>query len=161
VEPIKRRKTRIHLTETQRDQLKRLKNKHSLPQSEATRVQIILWADEGVSYLEIARRLMINKETVTTWLKRWNDRPEIEVHDRLKDLPRPGAPDKFTPEQVCRIIALACESPGTYGRPVTHWTARELADEVIKQRIVNSISVTHTGRLLKKMMCNHVSTGTG
>lgn len=150
MEPIKRRKTRIHLTETQRDQLKRLKNKHSLPQSEATRVQIILWADEGVSYLKIARRLMINKETVTTWLKRWNDRPEIEVHDRLKDLPRPGAPVKFTPEQVCRIIALACESPGTYGRPVTHWTARELADEVIKQRIVNSISVTHTGRLLKK-----------
>lgn len=161
MEPMKRRKTRIHLTETQRDQLKRLKNKHSLPQSEAARVEIILLADEGVSYLEIARRLMINKETVTTWLKRWNDRPEIEVHDRLKDLPRPGAPDKFTPEQVCRIIALACESPETYGRPVTHWTARELAEEVIKQHIVDSISVTHTGRLLKKTMCNRIATGTG
>lgn len=161
MEPMKRRKTRIHLTETQRDQLKRLKNKHRLPQSEAARVEIILLADEGVSYLEIARRLMINKETVTTWLKRWNDRPEIEVHDRLKDLPRPGAPDKFTPEQVCRIIALACESPETYGRPVTHWTARELAEEVIKQHIVDSISVTHTGRLLKKTMCNRIATGTG
>lgn len=158
---MKRRKNRIHLTETQRNQLKQLKSKHTLPQSEATRVQIILLADEGVPYLEIARRLMINKETVTTWVKRWNDKQDMGVHDRLKDLPRPGAPDKFTPEQVCRFIALACENPETYGRPITHWTARELADEAIKQNLVASISVTHTGRLLKKMMCNPIATGTG
>ena len=55
--------------------------------------------------------------------------PEVEGLDRLKDLPRPGAPDKFTPEQVCQLIALACENPETYDRPITHWTARELADK--------------------------------
>jgi len=44
-----------------------------------------------MAYLEIARRLMINKETVTTWVKRWNNRQEAEVHERLKDLLRPGA----------------------------------------------------------------------
>jgi len=61
------------------------------PQNEAKRARIILLSDEGVAYLEIARRLMINKETVTTWVKRWNNRQEAEAHERLKDLPRPGA----------------------------------------------------------------------
>lgn len=158
---MKRQKNRLQLTGHERTRLERIKSKHTTPQNEAKRAHIILLADEGVAYLEIARRLMINKETVTTWVKRWNDRPEAEVRERLKDLPRPGAPDKFTPEQVCPIIAMACESPETYGRPITHWTARELADEVGQQNIVGSISITHTGRLLKKTICNHIGTGTG
>lgn len=158
---MKRRKNRIHLTEHERTKLERIKSKHTTPQNEAKRAHIILLADEGVAYLEIARRLMINKETVTTWVKRWNDSQGVEVQERLKDLPRPGAPDKFTPEQVCLIIALACESPETCGRPITHWTARELADEVSKQNIVDSISITHMGRLLKKTICNRIATGTG
>lgn len=158
---MKRRKNRIKLTEHERTKLERIKSKHTTPQNEAKRAHIILLADEGVSYLEIARRLMINKETVTTWVKRWNERPEAKAHERLKDLPRPGAPDKFTPEQVCLIIAMACESPETYGRPSTHWTARELADEVSQQAIVDSISITHTGRLFKKTICNRIGTGTG
>ena len=158
---MKRRKNRIKLTEHERTKLERIKNKHTTPQNEAKRAHIILLADEGVSYLEIAQRLMINKETVTTWVKSWNDCPEAEAHERLKDLPRPGAPDKFTPEQVCLIIAMACESPETYGRPITHWTARELPDEVSQQNIVDSISITHTGRLLKKTICNRIGTGIG
>lgn len=158
---MKRRKNRIKLTEHERTKLERIKSKHTTPQNEAKRANIILLANEGVSYLEIARRLMINKETVTTWVKRWNDSPEAEAHERLKDLPRPGAPDKFTPEQVCLIIAMACESPEIYGRPITHWTARELADEVSQQNIVDSISITHTGRLLKKTIYSRIGTGTG
>ena len=158
---MKRQKNRIQLTEHERTRLERIKSKHTTPQNEAKWAHIILLADEGVAYLEIARRLMINKETVTTWVKRLNDSTEAEVHDRLKDLPRPGAPDKFTPEQVCLIIAMACESPETYGRPITHWTAQELADEVSQQNIVDSISITHTGRLLKKTIYSRIGTATG
>ena len=47
------------------------------------------------------------------------------------------------------IIATACEPPEKSGRPVTHWTSRELADEVIKRGIVATISVRHVGRFLK------------
>jgi hypothetical protein len=39
--------------------------------------------------------------------------------------------------------------------------ARELADEVSQQNIVDSISVTHTGRLLKKTIYSRIGTGTG
>ena len=68
----------------------------------------------------------------------------------LSDEPRPGAPAKFTPEQVTQILAIACEPPAESGRPITHWTAFELADEVIKRGIVVSISVTQVGRYLRE-----------
>jgi putative transposase len=62
---------------------------------------------------------------------------------------RPGAPRKFTPEQVTQILAVACEPPEKSGRPITHWTAYELADEVVRRGIVASISTTQVGRYLR------------
>ncbi|MCP4933097.1 MAG: IS630 family transposase [bacterium] len=115
------------------------------------RAKIILMADEGIKHLAIATALGISQENViSTWLKRWLERADWPIAERLKDEPRSGAPDKFTPEQLCQIIALACEEPAAYGRPITHWSHRELAEEVIKQGIVESISVSHVGKLLKK-----------
>jgi hypothetical protein len=66
----------------------------------------------------------------------------------LADAPRSGRPDTFTGEQICALIALACEKPQEHGRPITHWTARELRDQTIQQAIVPSISVRHVNRLL-------------
>jgi putative transposase len=43
---------------------------------------------------------------------------------------------------------VACAPPEKCGRPVTHWTPRELADEVKKRSIVPSISARQVGRLL-------------
>ena len=40
------------------------------------------------------------------------------------------------------IVAIARESPLESGRPITHWTQQELADEATSQRSV--------GRILKK-----------
>ena len=68
----------------------------------------------------------------------------------LSDEPRPGAPAKFTAEQVTQILAVACEPPEKSGRPITHWTAQELTDEVIKRRIVASISPSQVSRYLRE-----------
>ena len=69
----------------------------------------------------------------------------------LRDEPRPGAPGKFTPEQVIQILAVACEPPEKSGRPITHWTAHELADEVDQagHRGVD-LAVTQVGRYLRE-----------
>lgn len=67
----------------------------------------------------------------------------------LSDLPRAGCGGKFTAEQIAQILAVACEPPEDSGRPVSHWTPRELAEEVIKRQIVPSISVRQVGRFLK------------
>jgi len=52
-------------------------------------------------------------------------------------------------EQVVELFALACIEPSNYGRAISHWTERELADEMVKQCIVESISPRHVGRLLQ------------
>ena len=57
----------------------------------------------------------------------------------LGDEPRSGAPGKFTPEQVARSLAVACEPPENSGRPITRWTALELTDEVVPRGIVTSV----------------------
>src|SRR5207244_10928636 len=61
-----------------------------------------------------------------------------------------GSPDKFTPEQVTQILAVAGEPPEQSGRPITNWTAHELADEVVQRGIVASISTTQVGRYLRE-----------
>lgn len=75
---------------------------------------------------------------------------ELSIVQRLQDLERVGAPGKFSMEQVIELFALACSPPEDYGRPTSHWTARELMDEVIKQGIIESISIRHVGRLLEE-----------
>src|SRR5438128_5906709 len=74
----------------------------------------------------------------------------VSVAERLTDAPRCGAPARFTPEQVCQIIALACERPADSHRPISQWSHRELADEIVRRGIVEWISPRHAGRLLNR-----------
>jgi putative transposase len=143
-------KYRISLTQQEREILISITKKHTEKQSVVKRAKIILMADAGKRNQDIAQDLGLNVHVITTWTKRWLERSDDRVEDRLQDLQRPGAPDTITPEQWCRIIALACENPDDYGRPITHWTHRELAEETIKQGIVEKISPSHLGRMLKK-----------
>jgi hypothetical protein len=66
----------------------------------------------------------------------------------LADAPRSGAPPKFSPEEICQIIALACEQPCDYERPITHWTVRELRDQAVQEQIVSEISERQVRRIL-------------
>jgi putative transposase len=66
----------------------------------------------------------------------------------LQDTARPGAPARFSAEQICQIIAMACEPPASSERPVTHWTPAELADEAVKRGIVERISGRTISRFL-------------
>ena len=72
----------------------------------------------------------------------------LKLTPMLTDAPRPGGPMTFSLEQILQLFAIACEPPADYDRPLSHWTARELADEMLKQGIVESISPRHVGRLL-------------
>jgi putative transposase len=130
----------------------------------ALRSKIILLADEGLRNQHIATDLGIYVQTSILWRARWFEAAErlaaaeVESTDKelellirevLSDSSRTGRPPTFAPEQVCQIIALACESPGASGRPITHWTTTALADEAVKRGIVESISPRSIGRLLK------------
>jgi hypothetical protein len=55
----------------------------------------------------------------------------------------------LSPEQVCQILALACEQPSGSGRPISQSSHRELADEIVRRGITDRISPRHASRLLK------------
>ena len=155
----------IILTEDQKKMLEHLARRATSTQRLARRARIILAAAKGYNNEQIARELRINRETARLWRGVWLDAKAAEqlgaleegdnnelrrsIEEFLADRPRSGAPPTFTPEQVCQIVAVACEEPQGSGRPVTHWSTPELADEVIKRGIVEDISPRSVGRFLK------------
>ena len=140
----------LKLSETEREQLQLLVNRHSTPQQIALRARIILLADKGENHRAIARSLEISRDMTRLWRNRWLAlaEKEVPVIERLQDAERSGGPSTFSLEQILQLFAIACEQPEDYGRPISHWTPRELADEVSKQGIVETISPRHVGRLL-------------
>ena len=154
----------IQLTERQRNILEQIVRRSKSAQCLVTRSTIVLKADEGLNNQYIADDMGSHVQTPRKWRDRWavaaDQLGEIEsdlddkallihIKEILDDAPRSGVPPTFTPEQICQIIALACESPAESERPITHWTHAELADETIKRNIVESISSRSVGRFLK------------
>ncbi len=145
----------IKLDDESRKALEKVVNRHSTPQQISERAKIILLAGKGKNNSEISRELEISIDMVRLWRKRWfGFEPipldELSVAERLEDSPRPGKPSGISAEQMCKIVALACEAPELSGRPISQWTGREIADEIIKREIVEEISPRHAQRLLKK-----------
>ena len=138
-----------------RQGLETLVRRHSTPQQVARRGRIILGAAAGLNNSQIAREVGLDVDTVRFWRSRWlglsaASLEDMNLEERLRDAPRPGTPARITPEQVCRIVALACEAPSQSGRPISQWSGREVAEEVVKQGIVDRISPRHAARLLKR-----------
>lgn len=142
--------TPIVLSQSERAELEQLVKRPSTAQQLALRAKIILRASDGISQGQIARELGIGEAMSRRWRRRWLALSEtaLSVAERLADAPRPGAPATFSLEQITQLYALACAPPEQYGRPISHWTPQELADELMQQHIVEHISVRHVGRLL-------------
>jgi putative transposase len=143
----------VSLTEVERNALERLVRRHSTGQQLALRGRIILEANSGKNNSQIARELDISVETARAWRTRWLALQNIAladlaVEDRLSDVPRPGRRSQISAEQLCQLVALACEQPKE--RPISQWTGREIADEAMARGIVKQISPRHAARLLKK-----------
>lgn len=145
----------LNLTEAEQVELKKLVKRHTVSQQIALRARIVLVAATSKSNSQIAQELQVSREMVRLWRERWLQLQAIPLADlsaeeRLADLPRPGAPARISADQRCQIEALACEKPEGSDRPISHWTGREIADEIIKRGLVEQISPRHAGRLLKK-----------
>ena len=156
----------VSLTEEERRGLEALVRRHATGQQLALRARIILAAAEGRNNCQIARDLGVDVETVRLWRGRWLGlQPiglaDLGVADRLTDAPRAGRAPQFTAEQTCRIVALACAAPSQSGRPISQWSQREIADEVVKRGIADAISPRHAARLLKRGPSSPTASATG
>ena len=142
----------IRLSDLERCELEKLVKRPSTAQQMAMRGKIILRADKGLGHGEISRELGISKDMARLWRRRWieTDGRELAVEERLRDAQRPGAPATFSLEQITQLYAIACSPPEQYERPISHWTPRELAEEMVRQGIVERISERHVGRLLRE-----------
>lgn len=155
---------KVVITERQQPILREYSRSKTLSQQLAQRASIILLAFEGQRNQDIADELRLGRNQVGLWRRRWQDAWEAlcllecfetkqlrqAIRELLSDAPRPGCPGKFSAEQITQILAVACEPPSKSDRPITHWTAKELADEVIQRKIVPSIAVSSVSKLLQR-----------
>ena len=161
----------IVVTPRQRTVMERIVRARSSDAGLVLRIKIVLGGADGMSNSAVIRQYEVGHEAVRLWRTRWQAQrgrfAEIESTEAVKDEaermrdvdsairavlsdePRPGAPPRFSAEQVTQIIAVACEAPQASGRPISHWTPREIADEVMKREVVERISPQSVGRFLK------------
>ena len=127
--------------------------------------------NKPVNFSQFGKELKHDPETVSKWYYRgceanrqWTEqvkrvteesghagevlRKERLAEQFLSDSYRSGAPATYSAEQYTQIIALALMPPSEYNRPITHWTARELTDEVHLQKISLDISQRQIKRFL-------------
>ena len=156
---------RVQMTAQQRACLEQIARRQTSPQRLVRRATILLALETGVTQCHVMRQRHLNRGTVQRWGRRWGAlAPQLapmeadEGSDKalttmivgaLADHPRAGTPATLTAEQIVQMVAVACEDPADSGRPVSHWTPREVAEEVRKRRIVETISTRRVGRFLK------------
>jgi putative transposase len=161
-----KRATQVTLSQTEYEELEQIIKRHKSEQQQVLRARIVVAAAQGHSNVQIACDLNVTVDTVRLWRDRWVglqgiDLDTLSIAERLQDAPRPGAPARITSGQRCQIAAIACEAPMKSGRPISQWTGREIADELMTRGIIEQISPRHASYLLKKGGCNHTASGIG
>jgi Homeodomain-like domain len=155
----------LELSPLQQTLLQQLVRRQTADQRLVRRASLLLALAAHPCLETVAGQLGLTRLTVRHWRDRFlqaspslrqaeadpTTRPQLArlLEQVLDDAPRPGTPATFSPEQIVQIVALACEPPEKSGRPISHWTPRELAAEVQKRHIVKTISARTVGRFLK------------
>lgn len=109
---------------------------------------------DGMTYRSIADLLEISYTAVHGWAKKYRS----EGLEFLKDKPRSGRPTAISAVDRGKVTTLACTSPPAgYQR----WSLRLLADHLVELELVEQISHTDVGRILKKMNFSLIEKDTG
>lgn len=157
---------RIALSPPERSALEQCVRRRTTPQQIALRARLVLAAATDANNSQIARQEGVNVDTVRLWRTRWFVSAAISLADlplleRLSDAPRSGNPGRMTDDQVGRILELAGEAPERSGRPISHGSEREIADEVKARGIVDQLSGRHAARLRKRGRFSPIAGGIG
>lgn len=155
---------RTTLTEKQKHELTRIASSRTQQRAHIERARIILACSAIKSNAEIGKDLSIHGNTVNKWRERWREaKQKLALIDEaetglnytrkllgiLSDEPRAGTSCKFTAEQICKMISIACERPEDLGLPISHWSINSLRDELINRGIVATISRSRLAVFLK------------
>lgn len=134
----------VELSEKQREELQELTSKGQAKARSYKRAQILLCADEDMSDAEIVKAVGVSNPTVKRTRKTFVEEGLKAV---LEEAPRSGRPSIFDGKTRAKITALAC-SPAPEG--YSQWSLRLLADKAVELKLVEEVSHTHIGTILKK-----------
>lgn len=127
------------------------------PQHLTKRGKMMLAAAERKRQAESARDRSVHIDMVRPWRGRRICRQVVplskrSISERFEDLPRSGQPPEIAAAPRCQIVALVCEAPSD--RPISQWTDKEIALEIMRRGIVQQISSRQASRLFTKRISN-------
>jgi transposase len=108
------------------------------------RARILFKLDDGSSFKNIARDVLVSEKTVHRIYDRYKSGG---LKRALYDLPRPGQPSKLDQKAEAHLVLLACGEPPK-GRD--RWTLVLLQKQMMKDKQVESISDVCILRYLTK-----------
>jgi transposase len=138
----------INLTPKERRRCLAIVSKGRNKASVIRRAHILLKSDEGKTDREISDLLYVSEETVRRIRVRFCAEGLIKA---LEDKPHPPPDPALDDEQEAYLIALACSAPPA-GRK--RWTAELLAQQLIDEEVVDTVSPTTIRTVLKKTSLN-------
>jgi hypothetical protein len=98
------------------------------------RTQALLWLDAGEPLTAVARRLFVSRQTIYSWIARYQCRADEPLIDRLADRPRSRAGQgRIWMAARDRIQAVIDKPPSQFGYDVPLWTTPLLQDELRTQ----------------------------
>ena len=110
-----------------------------------TRTQMILLAaEQNMTAPPIGEIVRKNGQTVRRWIKRFN----AEGVNGLYDAPRPGSPEKVTPEYRECLLNTVRQRPRALEQPYSIWTLARLVDFMAEETGLR-VSTETVRRILK------------
>ncbi len=135
----------VTLSNEQREELEGLRRKTTARAGVVKRARIVLLREEGSSLADIGRTVGVQRRIVRKWIVRYLE----HGLSGLADLPRPGRPPVFPPQVAVHLVKMACERPEQFKRSLSRWDCTELARELVRAGVVDSISASTVRRILK------------
>ncbi len=139
----------ISLTDEQRTELTPLTRSGPSAARTLTRARVLLLADRSQgqkrSNKSVAEATGLHFVTVSHLLHRFAGEG---LKATLYDKPRPGQTPKITGDIEAQLVTLCCSDPP---EGAARWTLRLLADQIVAQGYLESLSHVAVGERLKKM----------
>jgi len=123
------------LTDEQRAFLEKTMKYDGSPRARA-RAHSLLLSVQGMVINDIAKIYQVDRDTVSTWITKWEQEGEASLHDQ----PRSGRPPKLTPEEQELAITYIKEEPRSL---------KQVVDRVA-QKTAKRLSISALKRLAKR-----------
>jgi len=145
----------VILTEEQRERLEEITHHGRAPARKIRHAQVLLLSDRErpgghMTRTQVSDVLGMHVNTVDR-IRRWfvKDGEAPALNRKVRSTP--PNPTKFDGRGEAQLVAICCGAAPD-GR--TRWTLKLLADEIVKRRIVTSVSMETVRKTLKKTSCN-------